>query len=179
MNRRFDCTAARRRPRPRSRQQCRPRLCRVYTTTGNEWRWSSMMWTAADQRLPGAHDVDLVMAALRDVSAARVDIGPFPDVVDVLADDLAGPWASRGPRWLDPLLLLVNVNLFGGHDMDVLLNQHVPADRGEVTAMLAALTGYFLDAARRPAPAGSPTVRGLQAAQGARTLAWLKTLARG
>ena len=85
------------------------------------------------------------------------------------------PWAARGPAWLDRLLLLVNVNLFGGHDVEKLLAAHVPADRDDITAVLAGLTGYFLDAARQPSPRGLPTVRAFQSAQGERTLAWLKS----
>lgn len=59
--------------------------------------------------------------------------------------------------------------------MDKLLAVHVHADRDDITAVLAGLTGYFLDAARQPSPRGLPTVRAFQAAQGERTLAWLKT----
>jgi hypothetical protein len=74
------------------------------------------------------------------------------------------------------LALLINVNLFGGHDMAALLDAHVPAQPDDITAFLVAATGYFLDAARKPAPRGLPTVRAFQAAQGASTLAWLKTI---
>jgi aminoglycoside phosphotransferase (APT) family kinase protein len=88
------------------------------------------------------------------------------------------PWATRGPVWLDRLLLLVNVNLFGGHDVEKLLTKHVDAGRDDITAVLAGLAGYLLDAARLPPPRGLPTLRGFQAAQGERTLAWLKSAIR-
>jgi Ser/Thr protein kinase RdoA (MazF antagonist) len=84
------------------------------------------------------------------------------------------PWAARVPAWLDRLLLLVNVALFGGHDVEQLVSVHIPAAPDDITAALTGLAGYFLDAARRPAPPGLPTLRAFQAAQGASTLEWLK-----
>jgi hypothetical protein len=72
------------------------------------------------------------------------------------------------------LLLLVNVALFGGHDVEQLVGMHIQAAPDDITAALTGVAGYFLDAARRPAPPGLPTVRGFQAAQGASTLEWLK-----
>jgi len=84
------------------------------------------------------------------------------------------PWACTGPAWLDPLMLLVNVNLFGGHDVDALLARWVDVDPDVATEVLAGLAGYFTDAARRPAPVGLPTLRQFQAEQGAATLAWLR-----
>jgi len=84
------------------------------------------------------------------------------------------PWAARGPAWLDRLLLLVNVNLFGGQNVEHLLATHVDADGDDVNATLAGLAGFFLDAARQPPPRGLPTIRAFQLVQGDRTLAWLK-----
>jgi Ser/Thr protein kinase RdoA (MazF antagonist) len=94
-----------------------------------------------------------------------------PDGSVVIVD---WPWATRGPAWLDRLLLLVNIALFGGHDVEQILAVHIHAEPDDVTAALAGFAGFFLDAARRPAPPGLPTVRGFQAAQGASTLEWLK-----
>jgi len=96
-----------------------------------------------------------------------------PDGEVVLVD---WPWACRGPAWLDRVLLLVNVQLYGGHDVEALLEQHVGADvdADDVDALLAGLTGYFVDAARNPAPVGLPTVRAFQRDQGRSTLAWLR-----
>ena len=79
------------------------------------------------------------------------------------------PWASRGPGWLDTLAVLINVATFGGHDVPSLMARHLPpsvVSAEAVDATLAGLAGYFLDEARRPAPAGIPTVRAFQAAQG-------------
>ena len=92
-----------------------------------------------------------------------------PDGTVALVD---WPWASRGPAWFDTLLVLINVATFGGHDVSALLAEHTPADleSAELTAVLVGLGGYFLDAARKPAPAGLPTIRAFQAAQGAAVL---------
>lgn len=85
------------------------------------------------------------------------------------------PWACNGPAWLDALLLLVNVNVYGGHDMEVLVHRHLPDVPAEtITAVLAGLAGYFLDAARKPVEPGLPTLRAFQRHQGDATLAWLR-----
>jgi aminoglycoside phosphotransferase (APT) family kinase protein len=87
------------------------------------------------------------------------------------------PWACRGPQWLDTLLLLVNVNFHGGHDPEGLVRD-LPAtadlDPRIVTGVLAGLTAFFLDTARRPEPPGLPTLRAFQADQGRATLTWLR-----
>jgi aminoglycoside phosphotransferase (APT) family kinase protein len=86
------------------------------------------------------------------------------------------PHACRGPRWLDALVLLMEVERFGGHDVDALLAAH-PATREVEPAILdgalAGCLGYFFDQARRPAPAGLPRVRAFQRVQGEAVLAWL------
>ncbi len=87
------------------------------------------------------------------------------------------PWASRGPAWLDTLSLLVNVRLYGGHDVESLLSEHIAGreiNPLDVTAVLAGFGGFFLDVARRPAPPGLPTVRAFQRAQGDVVLSWLQ-----
>lgn len=107
-----------------------------------------------------------------DVRADNLLIGP-----DGTVTVIDWPWACVGPAWLDTLLIMVNVNLFGGHDVDTLLAEHAGRLGGrpdELTAVLAAATGYFLDACRLPAPVGLPTVRAFQRAQGVATLTWLR-----
>jgi len=96
-----------------------------------------------------------------------------PDGTVVLVD---WPWATRGAAWFDTLALLINVRLSGGHDVDALLTAHAGAGLppADLTAALAGLAGYFLDAGRQPPPTGLPTVRGFQAAQGQTALAWLR-----
>jgi aminoglycoside phosphotransferase (APT) family kinase protein len=104
-----------------------------------------------------------------DIRADNLLIRPDGEVVIV-----DWPWAARGPAWLDPLSVLVNVNLFGGLDVEALTAQHVRAEADDVTGFLVGLTGYFLDAARQPGSPGLPTVRAFQAAQGRSTLAWVR-----
>jgi aminoglycoside phosphotransferase (APT) family kinase protein len=87
------------------------------------------------------------------------------------------PWACRGPAWLDSLLLLINVRLFGGHDTTRLIAKLAKtggAKQDDLIAVLAGVAGYFADAARRPAPTGIPTVRAFQRAQADAVLSWLR-----
>lgn len=85
------------------------------------------------------------------------------------------PWACAGAPWLDTLMLMINVRLFGGHPTDQLLAAHTPgADPRDLTAVLAAMAGFYLDAARRPDPPGLPTLREFQRAQGTAALAWVR-----
>jgi aminoglycoside phosphotransferase (APT) family kinase protein len=90
------------------------------------------------------------------------------------------PWACRGPAWLDRLLLLVNVRLYGGdHDTGALLTacaKETGADPADLIAVLAALAGFFADMARRPPPPGLPTVRAFQRAQADAIVSWLGEL---
>ncbi|MEO3775495.1 phosphotransferase [Micromonospora sp. B11E3] len=86
------------------------------------------------------------------------------------------PWACRGPAWLDTVLLLVNVRLHGGHDTEALLRTRpmtADADPADVTGVLVGLAGFFVDAARYPAPAGIPGLRAFQQAQADALLPWL------
>lgn len=87
------------------------------------------------------------------------------------------PWACRGPRWLDTVMLMVNVRLSGGPDVESLLGSRrllAGVDPAAVTGVLTGLAGFFLDAARCPPPPGLPTVRGFQRAQGVSTLRWVR-----
>jgi thiamine kinase-like enzyme len=84
------------------------------------------------------------------------------------------PWASLGPPWLDTLMLLFNVRLYGGHDVEQLLRQHCDAPPTAVDGVLAGLAGFFTDVARRPGPSGLPTLRAFQAAQPDAALGWLQ-----
>ncbi|GIH21587.1 hypothetical protein [Rugosimonospora africana] len=54
-----------------------------------------------------------------------------------------------------------------------LLNQCV-ADTDALIATLAAFGGFFADMARRPSPAGLPTVRAFQQAQADVVCSWLQ-----
>nr|WP_093089526.1 aminoglycoside phosphotransferase family protein [Pseudonocardia oroxyli] len=87
------------------------------------------------------------------------------------------PWACAGPVWLDTLLLLIEVERHGGHDVDALLSS-LPTtggiDPADLTAVLAGFVGYFLDAARRPSPPGLPRLRRFQREQGEALLGWVQ-----
>nr|WP_240895780.1 phosphotransferase [Kineococcus siccus] len=88
------------------------------------------------------------------------------------------PWACRGPAWLDTLLLLVEVERFGGHDVDGLLrglSLTRDTDPADLTGVLAGMAGYFLDAARLPSPPGLPTLREFQRVQGVALLQWVRS----
>jgi aminoglycoside phosphotransferase (APT) family kinase protein len=82
------------------------------------------------------------------------------------------PWACRGPAWLDTLLLLVNVRLYGGHaDLAT-----VDADPADLIGVLAGLGAFFADAARHPAPPGLPSLRAFQQAQADVVVSWLREI---
>lgn len=88
------------------------------------------------------------------------------------------PWATRGAPWADAAMLLLNVRWAG--DLDV--RPHLPAlhDLGaeaeDVVGMVAGLTGFCLDAARRPPDPGLPTLRTFQAEQARAGVSLLREL---
>ncbi|WP_406448464.1 aminoglycoside phosphotransferase family protein [Streptomyces sp. NBC_00876] len=91
------------------------------------------------------------------------------------------PHAMRAAPWFDLLAMLPCVAAQGGPDPETLFTAHPPgrdADPAGVTAVLAALAGYFVAHSLRPAPPGLPTVRAFQAAQGAAALDWLRRRTR-
>jgi aminoglycoside phosphotransferase (APT) family kinase protein len=88
------------------------------------------------------------------------------------------PWAFIGASWFDLLQLLPSVRMQGGPPAEEVFAAHPvgrAADPEAVTAVLAALTGYFVRQARQPAPPGLPTLRAFQEAQGRTALEWLRT----
>lgn len=91
------------------------------------------------------------------------------------------PWASRGAAWFDAVGLLVNVRWSGGLDVRPHLRavHALGATEEDVLGTLAGLGGFFVDASRRPAPPGLPTLRPFQAAQGRACLSLLRELGVG
>jgi aminoglycoside phosphotransferase (APT) family kinase protein len=87
------------------------------------------------------------------------------------------PHACTGAAWFDVVAFAPSVIMQGGPDLPWLLARTpsaTAADPDAVTAVAAAVAGYFTRQALLRAPAGIPTVRGFQAAQGEHARAWLR-----
>jgi hypothetical protein len=87
------------------------------------------------------------------------------------------PHAALGTPVFDAVAWAPSVVLEGGPEPEELLAAHRPsrdADPEVVTALLAAVCGFFVAHSLRPPPPGLPTVRAFQAAQGQVALAWLR-----
>jgi Putative homoserine kinase type II (protein kinase fold) len=85
--------------------------------------------------------------------------------------------ACRGAAWFDLACWAPSVAMQGGPDPESLLARHGPAttvDGDRLTAVVAAIAGYFTYTHTLPAPPGLPTIRAFQAAQGIEARAWLK-----
>jgi aminoglycoside phosphotransferase (APT) family kinase protein len=126
------------------------------------------------------HLDDLCRHAEHGLTALAGDTLAHTDIrADNLLIDRAGtvtvvdwPWACRGPAWLDTLLLLVNVRLYGGHsDLST-----IDAERADLIGVLAGFGGFFADAARLPPPPGLPSLRAFQQAQADVVVSWLREL---
>jgi hypothetical protein len=89
------------------------------------------------------------------------------------------PHAARGAAIFDLVSLAPSVAMQGGPDPSSLLALSVTgraADRDVLTALVCAITGFFVVNALAPAPPGLPTLRQFQAAQGDAALRWLAEL---
>ncbi|TQS21526.1 phosphotransferase [Microbispora hainanensis] len=87
------------------------------------------------------------------------------------------PWACLAAPWFDLLGMLPSVVMQGGPPPAEVFDGHpvaAKADPDAVTAVLAAVTGYFLQRGSLPPPPGLPTLRAFQLAQGRPALAWLR-----
>jgi aminoglycoside phosphotransferase (APT) family kinase protein len=87
------------------------------------------------------------------------------------------PHAAVGTPVYDVIAWAPSVVLEGGPAPEVLLESHGPSRRADpdvVTALLAAVSGFFVAHSLRPPPSGLPTLRPFQAAQGEVALAWLR-----
>jgi Ser/Thr protein kinase RdoA (MazF antagonist) len=86
------------------------------------------------------------------------------------------PHARIGAPWADVVWMLPSVVMEGGGEPDdVFERSGVVADAAEVDALVAAMAGFFVWQATQPDPPGLPTLRAFQRAQGAVTLAWLRS----
>jgi aminoglycoside phosphotransferase (APT) family kinase protein len=101
----------------------------------------------------------------------------------LLADDdvVFVDWAHacRGAAFVDVVLWAPSVAMQGGpQPADLLARSRSgrTASPDSARAIVCALAGYFTERSLRPPPAGLPTVRDFQAAQGEVTRAWLAPL---
>jgi aminoglycoside phosphotransferase (APT) family kinase protein len=86
------------------------------------------------------------------------------------------PHARVGAPWVDVAFFAPSVAMQGGPHPDELLASCAigrSATADEVTAVVAAIAGFFTREALRPAPPGLPTLRAFQSAQGAVARGWL------
>jgi Phosphotransferase enzyme family len=105
-----------------------------------------------------------------DIRADNLLVRPDGSVVVV-----DWPWALIGPDWLDRFLLLINIDLYGGHDPEDLIARYLPSvDPSLITGCLAGMCAFFTDAGRQPGAPGLPTLRAFQQAQADSTTAWLR-----
>lgn len=89
------------------------------------------------------------------------------------------PHAGAGVPWFDLLAMLPSVAMQGGGDPDAIFWTHpsaATAERDDVRAVLAGMTGYLLRGAVQPAPPGLPNLRPFQLAQARTALGWLRRL---
>src|SRR5690606_401369 len=140
------------------------------------------------RRLLGEHPAGLDpralarLAALAELEAGWADAAAGDTLLhaDLRADNLlvAGervyvvdwPWACRGAAWFDVLSMLPSVAMQGGPPPQEVL----PDPDWGITAVVAALAGYFARQSRQPGPPGLPTLRAFQHAQGVAALEWLR-----
>jgi aminoglycoside phosphotransferase (APT) family kinase protein len=86
------------------------------------------------------------------------------------------PHAHIGAAWVDLIAFAPSVAMQGGPTPAQLLTHYAPAhgaDPAAITAVIAALAGFFIHGSLQPAPPGLPTLRAFQAAQGAVAVEWL------
>ncbi len=86
------------------------------------------------------------------------------------------PHACTGAAWVDAVFFAPSVHMQGGPPPEDVIARHPAARAAEpdaVTAVVAAVAGFFTHRALQPAPPGLPTLRAFQAAQGAVARDWL------
>jgi aminoglycoside phosphotransferase (APT) family kinase protein len=86
------------------------------------------------------------------------------------------PHARLGQAWVDLVLFAPSVSMQGGPDPEELLSWHAAARAAApeaISAVIAAVAGYFTNQSLQPPAPGIPGVRQFQAAQGAVARRWL------
>jgi aminoglycoside phosphotransferase (APT) family kinase protein len=87
------------------------------------------------------------------------------------------PHARLGQAWVDAVLMAPSVNMQGGPDPEELLNRHPAArtaDPDAISAVIAAVAGFFTNQSLQPPSAGIPGLRSFQASQGVVARRWLQ-----
>jgi len=116
--------------------------------------------------------------AARGESLVHLDIRSDNILVEPAGRVVFVDWTQTGigAPWLDLVAMLPSIALEGGGDPETVLRRFsISADPDAITAVVAALAGYFVERGREPDPPGLPTVRAFQRAQGDVTLRWLRT----
>lgn len=142
-----------------------------------------------EDRLPGLDDwstAHLEDLAKLEARAPRSVGGDTLLHLDLRADNLIltpeqvlvvdWPHARVGAPWLDLVFFAPSVAMQGGPEPEDLLARHPHARRAEeaaLTSTVAAVAGFFTREGLLPAPAGLPTLRAFQAAQGRVARGWL------
>lgn len=134
--------------------------------------------------------VDSNLAALIELEthAASASSGETLLHLDIRADNVLlsdrGPvfvdWAQAGvgARWVDLLLFLPSVAMQGGPEPGSVFDNHALAagvSADDVSAMVCALAGFYIERGLRPPAPGRTTVRRFQYVQGLKALDWLKS----
>ena len=87
------------------------------------------------------------------------------------------PHAAIGAAWIDLVFFLPSVAMQRGPMPWEIFDIHPVAqgvDPNRVTAVVAAIAGFFIGQSRLPAPPGLPTLRRFQLEQGLPALEWMK-----
>jgi hypothetical protein len=87
------------------------------------------------------------------------------------------PHARLGLAWVDAVLMAPSVNMQGGPDPEELLNRHPAArtaDPDAISAVIAAVAGFFTNQSLQPPAPGIPGIRNFQASQGVIARRWLQ-----
>jgi Ser/Thr protein kinase RdoA (MazF antagonist) len=122
-----------------------------------------------EQDWPEAAAGDTLLHA--DLRADNVLLTPDGGVV------VDWPHACVGAGWIDLLFAVPSLAMHGGGDPQRLWDGYPPArtaDPAAVTAVLAAMIGYFLWHAAQPPPPNLPRIREFQRVQGVVGLTWLR-----
>jgi aminoglycoside phosphotransferase (APT) family kinase protein len=91
------------------------------------------------------------------------------------------PHASVGAAWLDVVGFAPSVRMQGGPAPEEIVERYPESRKVDprlVTAAVAAIAGYFVYQSLQSPPAGLPTLRAFQAAQGDVAVEWLKERTR-